>query len=296
MGSRICFYNGQFLKKEEIFFSIDDLGFSRGYALFEHCRTYNRKLFHLEEHLIRLKNSADALFMPIPYSFEELELILKKLTDLNPEEELGFKIYLTLGCAQMGLTVTTPCTFLIYPYGLTSYKPYDFSKGFHVCTTVYSRAFPQHKTTFYLPGILAKKENEGVDEILFLDESSHILESTIASFCGFKNKALIIPQGKLLKSVTQELIAQLASGYTDVIRKSISYDEALSLDEAFLSSSTKEFIPIQSIDGHFLKPTDQFKETLKLREHLEKYICAKQWPLIKTFSPLEKETLFDVIV
>lgn len=293
MQETICFYNDQFYKKNDVPLSLDDLGFSRGYALFEHCRTYGKKIFHLEEHLIRLQEGAQRLLIPMRYSFDAIASILEKLISLHSFEEFGFKIYLTMGQAHIGITPTTEPTFIIYPYPLTSYVGYDFSKGIKVATTSYQRSFAECKTTFYLPGILAKKELALVDEILFLDSNNHVLESTIASFMGFKGDTLIIPKGALLKSVTQEVIAFLASGFHQLVRKEVTLDELMEFDEIFLCSSTKEFLPISSINQTWNKDPKNFSRTLKLRKSFEDYMEKGQWHLLESFSLVKKETLFD---
>lgn len=291
MSGIICFYNGEFLEKEKVSISLDDLGFSRGYALFEHCRTYGKKVFHLEEHFIRLFESAKALDIPLPCTFEKLSSLIDELISLNHFEELGVKIYLTPGRASTGLYSMTEPTFILYPYPLPTYTPYNFANPIDVSTTYFQRAFAKHKTTFYLPGMLAKKESSA-SEILFLDPQGHLLESTIASLCAFRGTTLVIPKGDLLKSVTQEVHAKLASSYTSVVREKISIKDIKTFDELFLASSTKEFLPLRSVDGFVIDPSLEFRQTQRLREHFERYIASGLWQPLEGFASKESGTLF----
>lgn len=120
--SAICFYNGCFLEKKHLHLSIDDLGFSRGYALFEHVRTYHQKPFHLKEHLIRLFDAANELEINLEYSFDQIKEIMGELIQKNRFEEFGFKLYLTLGIATQGLIPESKPTFIILPYSLSYYQ------------------------------------------------------------------------------------------------------------------------------------------------------------------------------
>ena len=55
-------YNGKkIIERIQVVVSIDDIGFQRGYTVYEFLRTYNNKPFLLNEHLLRLQNSLDEL-------------------------------------------------------------------------------------------------------------------------------------------------------------------------------------------------------------------------------------------
>jgi branched-chain amino acid aminotransferase len=283
MQEPICFFNGKFLPKSQVHLSIDDLGFSRGYALFEHCRTYARKIFHLKEHLIRLYEGGLALNLPIPYTEKEWIDICEELVKLNDYEEVGIKIYVTLGSASTGYLPSTPPTVICNPYPL---KRTNFSDPFlcySIRTTTLQRSFPFCKTTFYIPGILARSKMEDCDEILFLDAYNNILESTIFSFLAFKGSTLIVPEGNLLKSITQEVLVMLAKQDFDVERRPISYHELSTLTAPFLAASSKEIVPIGSIDRWTYSP-ENHKPLFHLRALLDQYVQKSQWPLLEAFD------------
>lgn len=280
----LCLYNDTFVEKHQLAVSIDDLGFSRGYSLFEHCRTYFGTPFHLQEHLIRLLRGADHLLLNMPYSFEEIEQKIDLLLSKNDFEECGLKLYLTGGVSSDGLTPAPHPTFIIYPYQLQPYQSLYAKQGLHLKTTSLARAFPNCKTTFYLPGLLAKRLSSPCDDILFLDATQHILEATTAGFLAFIGDRLIVPQGDLLTSVTQELLISLAQPLFKVERRSLAYAELPSLSEAFLCSTTKEILPIATIDGYTIGSGVEHKNSLRLKEALTDYVLSKKWPLLEIFS------------
>jgi branched-subunit amino acid aminotransferase/4-amino-4-deoxychorismate lyase len=282
MQEPICFFNGDFLPKSKVHLSVDDLGFSRGYAVFEHCRTYQRRIFHLKEHLIRLYEGGKALHLPIPYTEKQWSSICDELIFLNSYEELGIKIYVTLGLASSGYFPSSGPTVLCNPYPIKATTFKDPLSSLKIKTTSLSRSFPFCKTTFYVPGILARSMHQNCDEILFLSEDHHVLESTISSFLSFKDSTLIVPQGKLLKSITQEVLVEAAKKDFKIERRPIAYCELGSLTGPFLASSSREIAPISSIDdfSYANKPCD---EILHLRELLQDYIQKQNWPLLEAF-------------
>jgi branched-chain amino acid aminotransferase len=282
--SLFCFHNGSIIEKKNLVISIDDLGFSRGYALFEHCRTYFGKPFHLREHLLRLLQGAHDLLLHLDYSIEEITEILATLFEKNGFEESGFKFYLTLGIAKEGLTPSEKETFIIYPYPLQKYEGFYPKKGFDLRTTFLQRALPKYKTTFYVPGILAKRQHPDCDDILFLNASNHILESTTSAFLAFKNDTLLVPQGDFLQGITQAALLQIARSLFKVETRPISYEEIPHLTEAFLSSATKEIYPIETIDRIRIGNVSSYKNTLKLKEAFQNYVNQQHWPLLDLFK------------
>lgn len=274
------FFNGCFLPKQEISLSIDDLGFSRGYSLFEHGRSYDGLLFHMQEHLTRLKNGADNLFLSIPHSFQDLEKICYTLLEKNEIQDMGFKIYLSAGVSVSGLKLPEEGTFIISPYALPPYQE-SLMEGIHLHTTKLQRAFAAYKTTFYLPAFVAKKQNPLADEILFLSSSDHLLESSTAGFLAFLGDTLVVPQGPLLKSITQEMLIRLAQSHFKIERRALHYEEIPHFTEAFLCSTSKEILPIKQIDHY--KMSLEHTNTKVLKNLLNDYILSRKWPFLEAF-------------
>src|SRR5690554_4051319 len=89
----ICYFNNSFLPLEEIHISPFDRGFQFGDGVYEAMRTYNGKIFLLEEHLERLEKSLDGL--EIPFSrYSEIEQILYELIKRNSLEKKESVFYL----------------------------------------------------------------------------------------------------------------------------------------------------------------------------------------------------------
>lgn len=278
-----CFRDGAVIPKNQLTLSVDDLGFSRGYCLFEHCRTYFGRPFHLCEHYLRLLRSARFFSLRLALSCEELEDILYTLMKRNAWSESGFKIYLSAGLSADGLTPVGKESLLISPYPMTPYSPSTPTRGLVLKTTLSPRAFPYHKTTFYLPGLLAKQAQAPCDDILFINPSRHLLESSTAGFLAFMGNTLIAPEGELLTSITREVLVMLAQGRFKIEYRPLSYTELPLITEAFLCSTTKEILPIASIDDIVIGNTLPGKNTAELKTRLTDYITKQHWPLLSTF-------------
>ena len=64
--------NGKYFDKENATVSVFDHGLLYGDGVFEGLRSYNGKVFKLNEHLIRLYESASAILLEIPYQIDDL--------------------------------------------------------------------------------------------------------------------------------------------------------------------------------------------------------------------------------
>jgi branched-chain amino acid aminotransferase len=73
MEQPIFYVNGNFVPADQAALPINDLGIVRGYGVFDMLRTYNRVPFRLQDHLTRLKRSADQIDLALPWSLAELE-------------------------------------------------------------------------------------------------------------------------------------------------------------------------------------------------------------------------------
>ena len=67
----LCYINGKIVSSGQAGIGISDLGLQRGYAVFDFVRTDNGRLFHLADHLQRLRRSAAELHLKPPLSDDQ---------------------------------------------------------------------------------------------------------------------------------------------------------------------------------------------------------------------------------
>ncbi|MFN3996119.1 MAG: aminotransferase class IV, partial [bacterium] len=90
------FINGKLYNKEDAKISVWDHGFLYGDGVFEGIRVYNNSIFKLDDHLIRLYESAKVIDLQIPYSYNELKNHLINTVKINLEEEKIENAYIRL--------------------------------------------------------------------------------------------------------------------------------------------------------------------------------------------------------
>lgn len=278
------FLNGSFLVESEAKLSVLDLGIIRGFGVFDYLRTYRGKPFHLKEHLQRLQYSATNLGLTIPYSFEEIEDIVHKLLKLNQSSECSLKLLVTGGVSSDQMIPSGKGFFAAFAYPLSPYPREYYEKGIKTITSSHQRCLPDCKTTQYLPAILSLQEGrkKGALESLYLNEKKEILEATTSNFFAIKDNVLITPpeQGILL-GITRSVVLRVCQGHFPIEVRSISQEEIPFLDEAFITASNKEVMPVIQINDTLIKDGTVGPCTKKILNLFDSYTKQDHWELLE---------------
>ncbi len=81
------FLNGKLVQEKDLLISPRDLGFARGYAVFDFLITYGGRPFMLERHIERLLQSAKLISLPVPWSKKQIVDWVKKTVAQNRNGE-----------------------------------------------------------------------------------------------------------------------------------------------------------------------------------------------------------------
>lgn len=273
------YVNGQYVDKADAKISIYDLSILRGFGVFDYLRTYNKKPFHLWDHLLRLKYSAEHIGLNLPNSLEEIETIVHTLLDATPLPEAGIKIIVTGGVSPDQITPQTP-TLIAFTCPIAVYPASHFTHGVKVITTTLSRSLPSSKTIQYTPGIVAmqRAKDQRPHEVLYLNPQNEILEASTCNFFAFKNDTLYTcASDEILLGITREVVLKLAAPHFPIQFKSLHSSDIPAFEEAFLTSSTREVMPIAQIDSH---PIPVGPKTQLLRDLFKNYTSQHPWPPI----------------
>ena len=100
--------NGEIVPTEEAVINVKDLGFLRGYSVFDFFRIYKGRPVFIEDHLARLEHSSEKLGLSLPYSKTEIVEKIINLVKANELESSGIKVILTGGYSLDGYLPTTP--------------------------------------------------------------------------------------------------------------------------------------------------------------------------------------------
>jgi branched-chain amino acid aminotransferase len=270
---KIFYVKGKFLKEFESFVSPKDLGFLRGYGVFEFFEIINRKPFYLKEHLKRFLNSAKILKIEHSFSLKDLEKIVFETLKKNNKFKDGFiRMILTGGDSKDALFTEKPNLYLFLEEKRKLPEIF-YQKGVKVITKVFNRILPKAKTLCYAESILNLKEakKKGAFEVLICSEKDEILEGTTSNFFAvIKNKVFTPPSEKIVEGVTRKIVFEICKKLKiEIKEREIFKKEIKNFDEAFLASTSKKIFPITKIDNVRIGESAG-KITKKIMEEFEK--------------------------
>lgn len=247
---QICFINGEYKILEEANITPRNIGLLRGYGIFEVFRSYNKNFFRFSQHMDRFFNSAKTMNIEVPYSREEIKEISQKLIQKNDLREGYMRILMTGGEAENGINYNPKKpTFIIMARNPKPFNPEYYQKGVELLTLEHKRIIPEVKYTNYILPISKKNELEKEDKFDFLYTwKGNILESVTASFFLIRDNKLITPKENVLAGTTREFVIEITKGKYETERREVKLEELKEADEAFITSTNKEVLPVVKID------------------------------------------------
>jgi branched-chain amino acid aminotransferase len=249
-NNALWYINGRWVHPNEATISINDVAVLRGYSVFESLRTYDRRPFHLNEHLQRLYRSAALIELEIPFAPEFVAQLIHESIERNTYQHASIRILVTGGESEDGVMPGDQpgLALLVTPLGERDME--RFAQGIKLITTSLQRTTPEAKTSNYEAAIRALKEAKKHDasDALFVNEQRHVLEGTRSNFFVFRGDTLITPGKGVLMGVTRRTVLDLAKERFPVEERPILLSELSQVDEAFITSSSKEITPVVRID------------------------------------------------
>ncbi len=249
-NNALWYIDGNWVHPNEATISINDVAVLRGYSAFEALRTYDRRPFHLHEHMERLYHSAQLIELDIPWTREQITTIIQEIIARNPYEHASIRILVTGGESDDGILPTGKPTLAVLISPLPERDMERFARGYKLITTRLQRTSPEAKTTNYLDAIRALKEaaRQHADDALFVNGEGHVLEATRSNFFIFRGDTLVTPQQGVLMGITHNVVLELARGRFPIEQRPILLEELSQADEAFITGSSKEIVPVVQVD------------------------------------------------
>jgi branched-chain amino acid aminotransferase len=244
------YIDGRWVHPHEATISINDTAILRAYSVFESLRTYDRRPFHLDDHLTRLYRSAQLIDLDVPYSREQIAVVIREVIERNAYKHAAIRIFVTGGETEDSILPSGKpvLAVLITPLGERDMQ--RFATGLKVITTHLQRIMPEAKTNNYVAAVRALKEaaRHNAGDALFVNEQGHVLEATRSNFFIFRGDTLVTPRLGILIGVTRNVVLDLARGRFPIEERPILLDELAQAGEAFITSSSKEILPVVQID------------------------------------------------
>lgn len=264
----IYYIDGKFVPANDASIPVNDLALLRGYGVFDFLRTYNNTPFCLEEHLNRLRRSANLIDINLPWSNDELQGIVQETLNKNGYAESTIKILVTGGDSPDGLIPIGKSRLLVMVSALKPMNTADYELGVKLTTSRVPRLFPGAKSTNYIAGIraIAAAQKAGAAESLYIGRNNQILECVTSNFFGFRNGVLVTPESDILPGITRRVVLDLAADVFSIETREMDLDEMKLLDEAFITSSTREVLPVVQINDLTIGNGKPGKNTHRLME------------------------------
>jgi len=245
------FLNGKFVSEEELLISPRDLGFTRGYALFEFLKTYpHHRLFKPSEHIERLFHSAKLMGLVLPWTREQVLLwVTETLAQNVSDEEKYIKIMISGGVSKSMIPEEEP-TLIILIDPAVEYPAEYYEKGIGVITVKHTRYIPEAKSNNYIEGVKQTQNAKKVgalEPIYYSDEQ--VFEGSNSNVFAVIDGKVMTPESNILQGVARGVVIELLRKNMLISVKNFTIEELQGATEIFLTGSGKEIMPVTSIDG-----------------------------------------------
>ncbi|HMB95988.1 MAG TPA: aminotransferase class IV [Tepidisphaeraceae bacterium] len=294
--------NGNFIDESQASISIRDAGLLHAAGVFTTMRSYSGKVFRLDQHLKRLRDSCEALFIPLTYKDDALTSAVAEILSRNHISDGRLRLSVTRGQAINdpihGLRLE-PNIFLtaaeLEPYPADFYQrgmtvilldeqklnPYDIQAG--------------HKTLNYFSRLAALREanRRGAGEALWFNVHNYLQSGSISNVFVVKAGKLLTPptpqemlepavrdatpypKSAVLPGITRAAIIELArEAKIEINPTAIDVNLLLDADEIFLSNSIMQIMPVCRIERRAIGNDQPGPITLDLSQRLTKLIAA----------------------
>lgn len=280
-GSALAWLDGQTMPLAEAKVSAEDRGYLFADGVYEVIRAYGGRLFAAVDHLERLKRSADGIKLALPHDLATYGAVAKRLLAEAKLDDAEIYIQVSRGVARRHhlFPADVPPVVLMWVQGLRPTDPALKATGVKAITLPDERwARCNLKTISLLPNVLAKEEarQRGAFEA-FLVRDGLVTEGTSCNAFFVKGGTLVTAKAdnRILNGITRVHLLDLAKGLGIAVEeRDIPVAELAGMDEAFVTSTLMEVMPVASIDGKDLGDGKPGPVTRQLADALSAHIAA----------------------
>ena len=257
--------NGVVSDQAHAVISIFDHGFLYGEGVYETLRTYNGQPFLFERHMRRLRTSAGMLALSIPLTDTQIDARFRETMNAaglgdSPDREAYIRMLVTRGIGELtydpAATPTPSIVVIVKPN--VDPPPEVFERGVKVSLVGVVRNHPGTvnpiiKSNSLLNNALAMQEalRRGAFEGVMRNYKGELAECTQSNLFIVKDGAALTPpiEAGLLPGITREFLFEIGAAAGIPVREAVlKDDDLLGADESFLTSTTREVVPIVQVD------------------------------------------------
>jgi branched-chain amino acid aminotransferase len=257
--------NGRITDDLHAVISVFDHGFLYGEGVYETLRTYNGQPFLFDRHMRRLRTSAGMLTLQIPISDDEIDRRFRETMraaglDGGPNKESYIRLLVTRGVGDLSYDPAVcpepSLVVIVKPQVDPPREAYENGVSVIIASTVRNHpgtVNPLIKSNNLINNALAGQEaiRRGAFEAVMRNYRGDLAECTTSNLFIVKNGAAVTPPlaSGLLPGITRAFLFELGAERKIPVRETVLRDEDLfGADEAFLTSTTRELVPIVRVD------------------------------------------------
>jgi len=260
--------NGRLHPANEASLSPLNRGFLYGDAIYEVWRTYGGVLFAWEEHWKRLRASAAALHLDLPFEPGQILGEIARTASAHRQAsghagELYVRLQISRGGGPIGLDIALADRpdFVLLVQACPELAPEKARDGMKLSLARDLRRNPADslnpawKTGNYLNNLLCLREARarGADEVVILNLAGEVTEAAVSNIAFVRGGTLVSPplQAGILSGITRGIVLSgvAAEAGLAVEEKALVERDFKAMRECLLMSTTKDIVPVSSIDG-----------------------------------------------
>lgn len=263
------FLNGEYLPISECKISVMDIGITNGASVTDFVRTFNQKIFKLEEHVSRFCKGAKNAYLTMPYTEEEICEISRKLIELNkevyPECEFGMCYYVTPGvnmtyagsALSSGPLTPTYCQH-VFPLPLSAWAG-CYTEGIRMVTApiphhpaqvVPPKGKNRNRLHMWIGDHIVHSMDPGVMAI-YLDMNGNIAETGGSNFVIYTDGKIVSPRNRnILWGISLQTVKEIVTEMgIPFVEDDITIYDVVNADEAWVTTSPYCLAPVCQFNG-----------------------------------------------
>ncbi|MFQ5445133.1 MAG: aminotransferase class IV [Nitrospinales bacterium] len=260
MVERTVFFNGLFMAQSSATVSVLDRGFCFGDGLFETMRSYNNKVFRLNEHLERLYQSLDLIYLNLPITRDEMRSAIQETLKRNQLPDSMVRLTISRGEQNSGFHIDPDAapTLVILVKDLEPLPKEWYREGMKI-SLFPATAFKiggldrQIKSCNFLTYIIVRElahRKQSMEGIL-IDDENRITEGTTSNIFIVKCGVLKTPglNQYILPGITRQAVLEIAEKKgIPVSHQPLNPEDIYHADEVFITNSRVEILPVKNAD------------------------------------------------
>lgn len=282
MGKFLININGELFDEKTAKISVFDRGFLYGDSVYEATRTFNRVAFRINQHLDRLFNSAQKIELTPTLSKIEILKVIDQTIKASPHENVSLRIILTRGTNRdLGLDpeLAPSNNLIIISKSIPPNPDWWYSTGlsmiFHKKKSTQKGSLP--KSGNYQENILAHKEAlaRGAYDAIMVNSEGHVTEGSTSNIWLIKDGIIYTPalSDGVLEGLTRKTLFEMAAHKKIVMKESsLTQDDFLNADECFITSTTRNIVPVTKIEDQIIGQGLPGKRTMELLASYLEYV------------------------